>query len=1487
MKKRFPFAIIFILVSVSSSSQQIDEKYVIRRFTDITGKQVECVIVPRIPPKDQRMPPAVLTFETVNIPEVPAYDWSFGCSATSAAMMAGYYDRNGYANIYTGPTNSGIAPLDNSVWGTVTINGETLDQCPLSATMQGLDGRLNKGHVDDYWVHSNSTDPDPYITNGWIQHGYDDCTGDFMKTNQSAAGNIDGSTMFYFYTDGSKYIGNSSNWDGLFGLKLFFECRGYYVNTFYNQHILGYNGNPNGFTFSDYQQQINAGRPVLIQLTGHTMLGIGYSTNGNTVILYDTWDHLAHEMTWGGSYGGFTHHGISVVELCPNNTKPLASLSKMEYFIDIDPGYGNGTEVTVPADSLVVHTFNIPLLSISSGVHVLYLRCRDDNGRWSVTETMPFYRLKTEVKNIASMEYFIDTDPGTGNGIPIAIDPNSGQSITSVTIPLANITMGIHTLFIRAKDNYNRWSLVQSSSFYKADVPVQQLSRLEYFIDSDPGIGNGIPVLLQNIANETASFLVDLANLNNGIHTLYIRSKDVNQVWSSTANIPFYKFSGITDKNITALEVFIDTDPGHGQATQVQVYQPAPWFQQTFTVDLSCYPTGDHKLYIRTRDDQLHWSLTNMKPVTISVLPPTITVVGSLFLCEGESVLLKVPKAEGRIYQWLRNNAPIPGEADSTLETTLAGIYKCTINHSNICQDTTAQVEVVVYQHSVGGSVTGESRICKGSQTGLLSLYGQTGTVQKWQKRHNTGGWIDIAHTGITYQETPVYSGTWEYRAQVKNGTCPPEFSNPVTVIVDTTVITGPISGISELCQGTSAVNYYIQPVWNATGYNWTLPPGATIVSGENSNSIYVNFSYTALPGIIQVTGINTCGAGVPSPGFMVNVKPVPIPTITGSSSVCIGSTGMIYHTETGMTNYIWNVSSGGTITSGGTPVDNTVTVTWNSAGPQTVSVNYTNAHGCIAASETVLPITVHTLPVPSVIGPSIVCAATSDNVYTTESGMTSYVWNVSSGGTITSGGTSSDNTVTVTWNTAGPQSVSVNYTNTHGCTADNSTELAVTVNPRPIASIEGPEIVCAGTVAIYSTVEGMSHYTWHITGGGIVVSGGTSTSTTTSVIWNTPGNKMIGVKYSNSYGCFSTAYAFKFPVIKPVPVPSLSGNSEVCVGNVYTYTTDPGMSGYVWSVSAGGTIQSGTGTNNVQVLWNFTGNQNIDINYTNSEGCFAGNPTTLNVLPVTLPLAPGQINGPSMVVQGQENVLYTIVPLANTSQYHWSLPPGVTVVNGEGTDSILVKFAPMAISGILNVYGINACGTGPQSPDLNIMVNIAQQLQLSNVFLNNGDTTCYNAYQSIIVGGNGSGFAVQNGASAKFLAGQNIRFLPGTMVYLGGHLWAYITTDSTFCGTQPPSLFNAPENTLTNFTSDKTHGSLFRIYPNPTAGCFKMELNDDPGKSEYVIEIFNLVGKLINRRTIHEVSATECTLQNQPPGVYLVRVFIDDHAEMQKVVRQ
>ena len=78
-------------------------------------------------------------------------------------------------------------------------------------------------------------------------------------------------------------------------------------------------------------------------------------------------------------------------------------------------------------------------------------------------------------------------------------------------------------------------------------------------------------------------------------------------------------------------------------------------------------------------------------------------------------------------------------------------------------------------------------------------------------------------------------------------------------------------------------------------------------------------------------------------PGIQCHCNALPAPTLAGPISVCAGSTGNVYTTQAGMTNYIWAVSAGGTITAGGTS-NSTVTVTWNTAGAQTVSVNYTNS---------------------------------------------------------------------------------------------------------------------------------------------------------------------------------------------------------------------------------------------------------------------------------------------------------------------------------------------------------------------------------------------------------------------------------------------------------------------------------------------------------------------------------------------------------------
>jgi hypothetical protein len=186
---------------------------------------------------------------------------------------------------------------------------------------------------------------------------------------------------------------------------------------------------------------------------------------------------------------------------------------------------------------------------------------------------------------------------------------------------------------------------------------------------------------------------------------------------------------------------------------------------------------------------------------------------------------------------------------------------------------------------------------------------------------------------------------------------------------------------------------------------------------------------------------------------LIVIYNPLPVPALTGPVKCCTDIPGNVYTTDAGNFNYLWTVSAGGTITAGGTSVSNTVTVTWNTPGPHTVSVNYTSPEGCTGESPTVLDVIVITGPVITLSGPTPLCAGATGNVYTTESGMSDYVWMVSAGGTVTSGGTPISNTVTVTWNTAGPNTVSVNYTNAQGCPAPAPAIINVLVNPLPVTS--------------------------------------------------------------------------------------------------------------------------------------------------------------------------------------------------------------------------------------------------------------------------------------------------------------------------------------------------------------------------------------------------------------------------------------------------
>jgi len=310
-----------------TSVENINPHFTIKHITLPDGKKLIQHVIkgPAKNPKgladEQATAVEVNTEAAAVLTEVPAFQWVLGCSAVSGAMVAGYYDRAGYPNIYTGPTNGGVMPLAEDLsWGEwKDATGAIFPNNPLIGSHNGLDGRTTLGTMEDYWVSYTSTVPDPYITGGWTQHTWGDAIGDYMKTSQSYYGRTDGGTAFYGLSNSTKLTcstmqsGGYSERDGTFGRKLFYEARGYTVSDCYYQATD--NMYAGGFSLVNFKTEIDAGRPVFINLAGHSIVGVGYDPASTTIYIHDTWDNSTHTMPWGGSYSSMVMRGVSIVSL--------------------------------------------------------------------------------------------------------------------------------------------------------------------------------------------------------------------------------------------------------------------------------------------------------------------------------------------------------------------------------------------------------------------------------------------------------------------------------------------------------------------------------------------------------------------------------------------------------------------------------------------------------------------------------------------------------------------------------------------------------------------------------------------------------------------------------------------------------------------------------------------------------------------------------------------------------------------------------------------------------------------------------------------------------------------------------------------------------------------------------------------------------------------------------------------------------------------
>jgi hypothetical protein len=177
------------------------------------------------------------------------------------------------------------------------------------------------------------------------------------------------------------------------------------------------------------------------------------------------------------------------------------------------------------------------------------------------------------------------------------------------------------------------------------------------------------------------------------------------------------------------------------------------------------------------------------------------------------------------------------------------------------------------------------------------------------------------------------------------------------------------------------------------------------------------------------------------------------------------------------------------------------------------------------------------------------------------------------------------------------------------------------------------------------------------------------------------------------------------------------------------------------------------------------------------------------------------------------------------------------------------------------------------------------QSTFIQNQVIESGRDTCFGALQTIYVAGNGTTFDIQNGGRATMVAGQNIRFLPGTKVLSGGYLHGYIAPSGPFCNVTLPN--NPSFNTFGDEVLQGNTLGFYHVYPNPTTGSFFLELNDLDEQAVLRTEIYGMHGEHLFSALLKDQGRYELSLAGKPSGVYFLRVITGKHAGISKIIKQ
>jgi hypothetical protein len=299
-------------------------------------------------------------------------------------------------------------------------------------------------------------------------------------------------------------------------------------------------------------------------------------------------------------------------------------LVQYEYFFNSDPGLGNATIRNITGDDPILIIDSVDFSDFETGVHYLCFRFKDEDGTWSKTVCRFFLVdkfLGIATPLLSDAEYFIDTEPGIGNATPIS-NEEAEQILLIDSVPFTDLDFGIHNLCFRFKNEDNVWSGTICRIFYVdkySGIGTPLLTDAEYFIDTEPGLGNANPIAIEDSEQILLIDSVPFTDLDFGFYNLCFRFKNEENVWSGTVCRLFYvdRFFDNLPPILTDAEYYIDDDPGLGNANSF-MFEPEFDVVIIDSIDLENLEKGFHALCFRFKNANEVWTGTTCRTFLIN-----------------------------------------------------------------------------------------------------------------------------------------------------------------------------------------------------------------------------------------------------------------------------------------------------------------------------------------------------------------------------------------------------------------------------------------------------------------------------------------------------------------------------------------------------------------------------------------------------------------------------------------------------------------------------------------------------------------------------------------------------------------------------------------------------------------------------------------------------------------------------------------------------